>query len=85
MTTGGAHALEGAFDWARSRGLNKIIGPKGFTTFDGLGLLSKAWSIARPWTAYNLPHYPASSAAPSGFESAGEMVSATSTCGPLSQ
>ena len=34
-----AQALfEAAFDWARARGLTKIIGPKGFTALDGLGL-----------------------------------------------
>lgn len=35
-----AHALfEAAFAWARRRGLNKIIGPKGMLRGDGLGLL----------------------------------------------
>ncbi len=35
-----AQALfECAFDWARARGLNKIIGPRGFGAYDGYGLL----------------------------------------------
>jgi hypothetical protein len=30
-----------ACDWARGRGLDRLIGPKGFTALDGLGLLVK--------------------------------------------
>ncbi|MCL4530318.1 MAG: hypothetical protein M1282_12995 [Chloroflexi bacterium] len=44
-----------AFDWARSRGLNEIIGPKGFTPLDGLGLLVKGFEH-RP--AFGLPYNP---------------------------
>jgi len=44
------------FDWARSRGLNKIIGPKGFTPLDGFGLLVKGFEH-RP--AFGLPYNPA--------------------------
>jgi hypothetical protein len=51
-----AHGLfEAAFDWARSRGLNKILGPKGFTALDGLGLLVKGFE-RRP--ALGLPYNP---------------------------
>ena len=32
-----------AFDWARSRGLDKVSGPKGFTPLDGFGLLVKGF------------------------------------------
>jgi hypothetical protein len=52
-----AHALfDVAFDWARSRGLNKIIGPKGFTALDGWGCWSRALSTARLGLPYNLPY-----------------------------
>ena len=44
------------FDWARSRGLDKIIGPKGFTPLDGFGLLVKGFEH-RP--AFGLPYNPA--------------------------
>ena len=44
------------FDWARSRGLNKILGSKGFTPLDGFGLLVKGFEH-RP--AFGLPYNPA--------------------------
>jgi hypothetical protein len=45
-----------AFDWARSRRLDKIIGPRGFTPLDGFGLLVKGFEH-RP--AFGLPYNPA--------------------------
>ncbi len=45
-----------AFDWARSRGLTKIVGPKGFTPLDGFGLVVKGFEH-RP--AFGLPYNPA--------------------------
>jgi hypothetical protein len=45
-----------AFDWARSRGLGEIIGPKGFTPMDGFGLLVRGFEY-RP--AFGLPYNPA--------------------------
>ena len=49
-----AHALFGAgFDWARSHGLDKIVGPRGFTPLDGFGLLVKGFEH-RP--AFGLPY-----------------------------
>jgi hypothetical protein len=45
-----------AFQWARSRGLDKIIGPRGFTPLDGFGLLVKGFEY-RP--AFGLPYNPA--------------------------
>jgi hypothetical protein len=45
-----------AFEWARSRGLTEIIGPKGFTPLDGFGLLVKGFD-QRP--AFGLPYNPA--------------------------
>ncbi len=64
-----------AFDWARSRGLNKIIGPKGFTPLDGFGLLVKGFG-QRP--AFGLPYNPAyyiDLIEAQGFVKAGESVS----------
>jgi hypothetical protein len=45
-----------AFDWARSRGLTKFFGPRGFTPLDGFGLLAKGFEH-RP--AFGLPYNPA--------------------------
>jgi hypothetical protein len=47
------------FEWARSRGLTNMIGPKGFTAMDGLGLLVKGFE-RRPALGlpYNPPYYP---------------------------
>ena len=44
------------FDWARSRGLDTMTGPIGFTPLDGLGLLVKGFEH-RP--AFGLPYNPA--------------------------
>lgn len=56
-----AHGLfEAAFAWARGRGLDRMVGPRGFTALDGLGLLLKGFEH-RPALGipYNLPYYPA--------------------------
>lgn len=47
-----------AFDWCRQRGLDRIIGPKGFLTADGMGLLVEGFH-RRPALdiAYNPPFY----------------------------
>jgi hypothetical protein len=51
-----AHALfEAAYTWAKQRGLKVIIGPKGFTVLDGLGLLVKGYEH-RP--AFGQPYHP---------------------------
>ena len=55
-----ANALfEAACDWARTRGLTKMLGPKGFTVLDGFGLLVKGFehrpAFGQP---YNPPYYP---------------------------
>lgn len=47
--------FQSAFAWARSRGLTKVIGPKGFTPMDGFGLLVKGFEH-RP--AFGLPYNP---------------------------
>lgn len=64
-----------AFDWARSRGLNQIHGPKGFTPLDGFGLLVKGFEH-RP--AFGLPYNPAyyvNLIESRGFVKEGESVS----------
>ena len=47
-----------AEEWARSRGLTEIIGPKGFTALDGMGLLVRGFEH-RPALGipYNPPYY----------------------------
>ena len=51
--------FKAAIDWARSRGLNEIVGPKGFSPLNGLGMLVRGfeppvppktvrWSRCRP-------------------------------------
>jgi len=53
----GAAALlfKAANEWARSQGLNKIVGPKGFTPLDGFGLLVNGFEY-RP--ALGIPYNP---------------------------
>ncbi|MBL8058911.1 MAG: hypothetical protein JNK29_19555 [Anaerolineales bacterium] len=64
-----------AADWARGRGLDKLLGPKGFTPLDGLGLLVQGFEH-RP--AFGLPYNPAyyvDLVEAAGFETDGELVS----------
>ena len=54
-----AQALFGAIeDWARGRGLNKLVGTKGFLQADGLGILVEGFEH-RPAMGipYNYPYY----------------------------
>jgi hypothetical protein len=54
-----AELFEQAFSWARSRGLTRMVGPKGFSVFDGYGILVDGFEH-RPvmtMTNYNLPYY----------------------------
>jgi hypothetical protein len=55
-----AHGLfDAGFAWARSRGLTRIIGPKGFTPMDGFGLLVKGFEHRPAFgLPYNLDYYP---------------------------
>ncbi|NJC95007.1 MAG: hypothetical protein C3F07_19590 [Anaerolineales bacterium] len=67
--------FDAGFTWARSRGLDKIVGPKGFTPLDGFGLLVKGFEH-RP--AFGLPYNPAYYAdliEAQGFVKEGESVS----------
>jgi len=63
------------FEWARGRGLDKVIGPKGFTPLDGFGLLVKGFEH-RP--AFGLPYNPSyyvDLIEAQGFVKEGESVS----------
>lgn len=67
--------FEAGFEWARRRGLDKIIGPRGFTVFDGLGLLVKGFEHRPAFgLPYNPPYYPALVEA-AGFVTDHESVS----------
>jgi len=67
--------FEAGLAWARARGLNRVSGPRGFTVFDGLGLLVKGFEHRPAFgLPYNPPYYvPLVEAA--GFSPAGELVS----------
>ena len=54
-----AEALfERAIQWARARGLNRLVGPKGFLTIDPVGMLAQGFhrfpAMGMPW---NFPYY----------------------------
>jgi GNAT superfamily N-acetyltransferase len=51
--------FEAAAEWAKGRGLDTLVGPKGFMTGDGLGLLVEGFEH-RPaiGVPYNPPYYP---------------------------
>lgn len=56
-----ANALfERAFEWARRRGLNALVGPKGLGPLDGYGLLVEGFEHRQMMTMmnYNYPYYP---------------------------
>jgi hypothetical protein len=52
--------FEAAFDWARQRGLDTMVGPKGLSPFDGYGLLQMGFEHRQMMTmmTYNYPYYP---------------------------
>jgi len=55
-----AAALFGAvFDWAKARGLNRIVGPKGMSAFDGYGILIEGYEHRQMMTMmnYNYDYY----------------------------
>ncbi len=56
-----ARALfEAAFDWARKRGLDVMVGPKGLSPFDGYGILNEGFEQRQMMTmmTYNYAYYP---------------------------
>ncbi|MBI2759078.1 MAG: hypothetical protein HYX49_10420 [Chloroflexi bacterium] len=48
-----------AFDWARQRGLDTVVGPKGLSPFDGYGVLIEGYGHRQMMTMmnYNYPYY----------------------------
>ncbi|MHC1741087.1 MAG: hypothetical protein AB9897_08270 [Anaerolineaceae bacterium] len=52
--------FEALFSWAREHGLNEIVGPKGFSAFDGYGILVEGFEHHQMMTMmnYNFPYYP---------------------------
>lgn len=49
-----------AFEWAEARGLDTLVGPKGFGPFDGYGVLIEGFEHRQMMTMmnYNFPYYP---------------------------
>jgi len=49
-----------AFEWARQRGLDTMIGPKGLSPFDGYGILNEGFDRRQMMTMmnYNYAYYP---------------------------
>lgn len=47
------------FDWAKARGLNRVVGPKGFSAFDGYGIQIEGNDLRQMMTMmnYNYPYY----------------------------
>lgn len=72
-----SRALFGAaFDWARGRGLDMMIGPKGLSPFDGYGIQIEGFEHRQMMTMmnYNYSYYPEHMAA-LGFEKEVDFVS----------
>jgi hypothetical protein len=64
-----------AISYAREQGLNKIIGPKGFSTLDGIGLLTEGFDhLPALGIPYNPPYY-ARMIEDAGFQMTEEIVS----------
>lgn len=68
--------FDAAFDWARSRGLDTMIGPKGLSPFDGYGILVDGFEHRQMITMmnYNFAYYPKLMEA-LGFEKEVDFVS----------
>ncbi len=51
--------FEAAFDWARQRGLDHVVGPKGFSPFDGYGIQIEGTDHRQMMIMmnYNYPYY----------------------------
>ena len=52
--------FERVFEWARGRGLNALVGPKGFSAFDGYGIQVEGFEHRQMMNMmnYNFPYYP---------------------------
>jgi hypothetical protein len=73
-----ARLFERAFEWARDRGLNRIVGPRGLTALDGYGVLVDGFASRQlmSMTSYNPDFYPAMLEA-IGFQKEVDFVSYT--------
>ena len=52
--------FETVFEWARLRGLDTVVGPKGFSSFDGYGIQVEGFEHRQMMNMmnYNYPYYP---------------------------
>jgi len=68
--------FETAYDWVKNRKLDYLLGPKGFSPFDGYGFLVEGFDKRQMMTMmnYNLSNYPAF-AEKMGFEKVVDWVS----------
>ncbi len=68
--------FERVYEWAHQRGLNQVMGPKGFAVLDGYGLLVEGYEYRQVMTMmnYNYPYYPKMVEA-LGFEQEVDFVS----------
>ena len=68
--------FEQVYEWAHQRGLNQVMGPKGFAVLDGYGLLVEGYEYRQVMTMmnYNYPYYPKMVEA-LGFEQEVDFVS----------
>lgn len=55
-----AALFERVFEWARGRGLDQVVGPKGFSPFDGYGIQVEGFEHRQMMTMmnYNYDYYP---------------------------
>jgi hypothetical protein len=67
--------FKAGFEWARKSGLLKIIGPRGFSSLDGFGMLVSGFEHRPAFgIPYNPPYYP-ELVESAGFASQGDIVS----------
>jgi len=67
--------FEAGLDWARKEGLTKIVGPRGFSSLDGLGMLVYGFEHRPAFgIPYNLAYYP-KLVESAGFTSLSDIVS----------
>jgi hypothetical protein len=52
--------FERVFEWARARGLDRVVGPKGLSSFDGYGIQVQGFEHRQMMTMmnYNYAYYP---------------------------
>jgi hypothetical protein len=67
--------FKAGIEWARKSGLSKVIGPRGFSSLDGLGMLINGFEHRPAFgIPYNLPYYP-ELVESAGFTPQGDIVS----------